>query len=83
MTQENILDKFESLRAWLRMHGSFNVTLELWGLYGCYSLTVTHLSETIAIFRGKNLERRLDQALQFLMNEEEYRHATATTSTDV
>lgn len=61
-----ILAKIERIRGWLRMHGDYQVTLDLWGLYGCYNLTVKHLSRTLKISNGMHLEKRLDEAIVYL-----------------
>lgn len=55
-----ILAKLEHIRGWLRMHGDYDVTINLQGWYGCriegtygeYNLTISQFGRTIKLFSG-------------------------------
>lgn len=57
--------RFDELRAWLRAHGDYDVSLNLWGLYGCYRVAVTHLGREVWSDLGEGLPKRLELALAF------------------
>ena len=59
----NTNDKIAWLRYWLRFHGDYTITLDLWGMYGTIELKIYYNSEIIAWYRGVHLEKRLDQAI--------------------
>lgn len=64
-----ILAKLERIRCWLRMYGDYQVTIDLWGLYGCYNLTVKHLTTTKLVCPGMHLEHQLDKVISYLEDE--------------
>lgn len=57
---------FAELRAWLRAHGDYNVTIDLWALYGCYRVAVTRLGREVWSDQGDNLDKRLRKALEYV-----------------
>ncbi len=60
-----IEEKIIWLRAWLRYHGDYHITLDLWDLYGTVGLTISRHSTTLKICRGEHFEKRLDEAMQY------------------
>jgi hypothetical protein len=63
---KTVEDQFGELRAWLRMHGDYDVRLDLWASYGTYRISVWRLSTEIASDAGVNLDKRLTWALDRL-----------------
>ena len=54
----------DELRAWLRMHGDYRLTIEPWGLYGLWTFKLTGPGIDGALYSwGATLEKRLEDAL--------------------
>jgi hypothetical protein len=59
----------EDLRDWLRYHGEYDVELSLWGPFGCYVITVKHGAERCWSDMGMTLDKRLANAMAFLIED--------------
>lgn len=59
-------DAFEALRGWLRMHGDYDVQINLLALYGTIRISVHHLGREVWDDAGMDLDKRLKRALAFL-----------------
>jgi hypothetical protein len=66
----DLQQRFDELRQWLRMHGDYDVQLDLWSVYGCYRVTVSHLGRELWTNIGENLDKRLGLALAYLRERE-------------
>lgn len=66
----DLQQRFDDLRRWLRAHGDYDVQLNLWGLYGCYRISVLQLGRELWSDIGEHLDKRLDSALAFLRERE-------------
>lgn len=52
--------KLKRLRDWLRYHSDYEVTIQVWGLYGCFVVTLSHRGNVIHTTMGETLVKRLD-----------------------
>lgn len=59
-------EKIAELREWLRMHGDYDVHLDLWSSYGTIRVSVTLLGREVWSDHGTDLGKRLDKARAFL-----------------
>ncbi len=55
-------EQFDDIRAWLRMHGDYDVRLDLWASFGTYRIGVWRLNTELAADSGVNLDKRLTWA---------------------
>ena len=50
-------------RTWLRMNGSYDIRINLWGLYGCFKVEGIYLNSTICVHSGNDLCKHLNKTL--------------------
>ncbi len=58
-----MLEELAESREWLRMHGDYNINVQLWGLYGCYTVEGKYLNTVLFISNGMTLSRSLKKVL--------------------
>jgi hypothetical protein len=63
---EPVAEKIANLREWLRMHGDYDVHLDLHAMYGTIRISVTLRGIEQWSDSGATLEKRLDRALAWL-----------------
>jgi hypothetical protein len=72
-----IEDQIADLRTWLRMHGDYDVRLNLWDVYGTYRISIWRHATELASDIGENLDKRLAWAMDRL-GEMEIERASRT-----
>ena len=61
-----IEERLERIRTWLRYHGDYHLTMDPWGLYGCWCLKLTGPREYERIVFGVTLNHQLDTVERWL-----------------
>jgi hypothetical protein len=56
----------QRINRWLRYHTNYQVTINLYALYGCISVEVKRDSEQVLYRIGTSLSKRLDEVILFL-----------------
>lgn len=64
------IGRIEQIREWLRMHGDYDVVIDLWALYGCYEVKLLLRGKVIDSDLGRTLTRRLAWALERIERED-------------
>jgi hypothetical protein len=64
LSVSNLDYKLHLLRQWLRYHADYGVTIEVWGLFGCYVVRLTYLNDVKYTSRGETLIKRIDDILE-------------------